>query len=339
MSARTKRVVAVSVIFVLVVHLFLLYYTKYQNQNLPFSDFRFSNIGNILNLIFTLLLIIGILLYLLKDKNNLKPETLVIYTVVSSLLLILCILSSFIKLPRNNIYIFEQTLNKLIVGGIFASYQFVIFMFISVVWLRLLTTKDLIFMRVVFNSLIIVTVLLLFAYLYMDFRMKGYSEDLQKSKGDNIGVVLGAAVWSGNKPSPTLASRIDKADELYKEGIINKIQLTGSNAPGELSEAEVAYNYISKEGVKSSDIMIETKTTSTNEQIRFIKKELVPKENFNNIYIISDKYHLVRVREISRFFDLKVKVAASELKLSFDNMLYYRARESVALLIFWCFAI
>ena len=212
-------------------------------------------------------------------------------------------------------------------------------MFISVVWLRLLTTKNLIFIRVIVNSLIAVIVLLLFAYFFMDLKMKSYSEDLQKRKGDNIGVVLGAAVWSGNKPSPTLASRIDKAAELYKEGIINKVQLTGSNAPGELSEAEVAYNYILKKGVNSSDIMIEAKTTSTNEQIKFIKQELVPIENFDNIYIISDEYHLVRVREISRFFDLNVKVVASELRLSFDSMLYYRVRESVALLIFWCFAI
>lgn len=339
MSSKTKRIVAAFVIFVFIVHLLLLYYTKYHNQSLPFSDFRLLNIGNILNFVFTLILIIGILVYSLRDKSNLKPETLIIYTVVSSFLLILCILSSFIKLSPNNIYIFEQSFNKLIVGFIFASYQFVILMFISVVWLRLLTTKNLIFIRVIVNSLIAVIVLLLFAYFFMDLKMKSYSEDLQKRKGDNIGVVLGAAVWSGNKPSPTLASRIDKAAELYKEGIINKVQLTGSNAPGELSEAEVAYNYILKKGVNSSDIMIEAKTTSTNEQIKFIKQELVPIENFDNIYIISDEYHLVRVREISSFFDLNVKVVASELRLSFDSMLYYRVRESVALLIFWCFAI
>ena len=339
MSARTKRVVASSVIFVLIVHLVLLYFTKYNNQNLPFSDFRILNIGNIFNLIFTSILIIGILIYFFKDESSLKPGTLVLYSVVLSVLLILCILSSFIKLPPNNIYIFEQTLNKVIVGVIFISYQFVMFMFISVVWLRLLTAKDLIFIRVIVNSLIMVIVLLLFAYFFMDIKMKNYHEDLEKNKGENIGVVLGAAVWSGNKPSPTLASRIDKAAKLYKKGIINKVQLTGSNAPGELAEAEVAKDYILKKGVDSSDIMIETKTTSTNEQIKFIKKDLVTEENFDNIYIISDEYHLVRVREISRFFNLKVKVVASELKLSFDKMLYYRIRESIALVIFWCFAI
>ena len=339
MSAKTKRSVAASVILVLIVHLLLLYFTKYKNQNLPFSDFRILNIGNILNLVFTSVLIIGVLIFLFKDKSSLKPGTLVVYTVALSLLLVLCILSSFVKLPPNNIYIFEQTLNKFIVGIIFASYQFVMFMFISILWLRLFTTKDLLFLRVIVNSLIIVIVLLLFAYFYMDVKMKTYNEDLHKSKGENIGVVLGAAVWSGNKPSPTLASRIDKAAKLYKKGIINKVQLTGSNAPGELSEAEVALNYILNKGLDPSDIMIETKTTSTNEQIRFVKQELVTKENFDNIYIISDKYHLVRVREISNFFDLKVKVVASELKLSFDNMLYYRVRESIALVIFWCFAI
>ena len=339
MSAGAKRVVAASVIFVLIIHLLLLYYTKYKNQSLLLSDFRILNTGNILNLVFTSVLIVGILFYSFRKKNNLKPVTLVIYSVALSILLSLCIIASLIKFPTNNIYIFGQTLNKFIVGVVFATYQFVMFMFISVVWLRLLTAKDLIFIRVIINSLIIVIVLLLFAYFYIDVKMKNYYENWKEGKEENMGVVLGAAVWSKNQPSPTLASRIDKAVKLYKRGIINKIQLTGSNAPGELSEAEVAFDYILKKGVDSSDILIEKKTTSTNEQIKFVKQELVPNGNFDNIFIISDEYHLVRVQEISRFYNLEVKVVASELKLSFDNMLYYRIRECEAMVLFWCFAI
>ena len=159
------------------------------------------------------------------------------------------------------------------------------------------------------------------------------------SNDKNIAVVLGAAVWSVNKPSPTLASRLDKAVRLYKKGIVNKIQLTGSNAPGELTEAEVALNYLLKKDVDTSDIYMENQTTSTTEQIRFIKNNLVAARIFNNIFIVSDQYHLARINEISRFYNIKVILAASELTLSFDNMLYNKIRESIAMVVFWCFAL
>jgi vancomycin permeability regulator SanA len=169
--------------------------------------------------------------------------------------------------------------------------------------------------------------------------MKNYSEKWSYKGNSNIAVVLGAAVWSYDKPSPTLASRIDKAAKLYRKGIVNKIQLTGSNAPGERSEAEVALGYIIQKDIDSSDILVENKTTSTTDQVRFIKNNLVAAERFDNIFIVSDKYHLGRVNEISKFYNLNVMLAASELNLSFNTMLTSRIRECIALLIFWCFAL
>jgi vancomycin permeability regulator SanA len=212
-------------------------------------------------------------------------------------------------------------------------------MFISYVWLRIFTEKDFIFLRVIFNSVIIVILLLLAAYFYIEIKMKSYSENWNNMSNKNAAVVLGAAVWSDNQPSPTLASRIDKAAKLYKNGIVKKIQLTGSNAPGELTEAEVALNYLLKKDVDTSDIYIENQTTSTNEQIRFVKKNLVSSKKFENIFIISDQYHLARVSEISKFYNLNVILAASELELSFESLLYSRLRECIAVAMFWCFAL
>src|SRR5664280_3415396 len=95
---------------------------------------------------------------------------------------------------------------------------------------------------------------------------------------DKVAVVLGAAVWSNNVPSPMLASRAEKAYELYKMGYVNKIQVTGGNAPGELSEAEVASLYLKQRGVDANDIWIEKKSTNTAEQVRYVKEELINKK-------------------------------------------------------------
>jgi len=339
MPGKAKGTVIVSAVFILIVHLLILYFIKYNNQNLSVSDFNLSIPGNIINLLFTFFLVAGVTLFVIRNNKNPDFKPVIIYTVVTSILLLICFLTLYIKILQSNIYIFEQTLNKFIIGFFFALYQFVQFMFISYIWLRIFTEKDFIFLRVIFNSVIIVILLLLAAYFYIEIRMRNYSEDWKFSGSGNVAVVLGAAVWSNNQPSPTLASRIDKAARLYKKNMVNKIQLTGSNAPGELTEAEVALNYLLNKDVDTADIFIENQTTSTTEQIRFVKNNLVASETFDNIFIISDQYHLVRVNEISRFYNLEVIVVASDIELSFDNMLYNMARECIALAIFWCFAL
>jgi len=338
MSRNSKGVSIVIPLLVLIIQLSILYFIKYKNQQIPLSDFSLLNSGNIINLVFTLVLVVGLVFLRFKKNTNLKSSFLNIFTIISSLLVILCFLTLYIKLPPNNIYILEQSLNKFIVGTVFFFYQLFQFIFISVVWLRLFTGKDLISLRVLFNAIIIFIVFLLFAYFYIEIKMNSYSENWNPNES-SIAVVLGAAVWSNNQPSPTLASRLDKAAKLYKKEIVKKIQLTGGNAPGELSEAEVAFKYILNKGVDTSDIYIERETTSTTEQIRFIKNTIVASGKFNNIFIVSDQYHLVRIGEISNFYKLKINIAASELELSFDNKLYNKIRESVALIIFWCFAL
>lgn len=136
-----------------------------------------------------------------------------------------------------------------------------------------------------------------------------------------------------------LASRVEKAYQLYKQGYINKIQLTGGNAPGELSEAEVAWLYLKERGVNKNDIWLEKKTSNTAEQVRYVKEELINKKKLLNIVFVSNSYHLTRINEICNFYNIKAGIESSNLDLSFDKNVYYKVRESIALLVFWFFAL
>jgi len=84
---------------------------------------------------------------------------------------------------------------------------------------------------------------------------------------------------------------------------------------------------------------LEQETTSSSEQIQFIMRKLVPDKDIKDIIIISDSYHLPRVLEISRFYNITIKVAASKLQLDFKSKLYNKIRESLALVVFWYFAL
>lgn len=305
---------------------------------MPLSQFTFSYLGNILNLIFTLLLISGIILYTVLSKYGFSKAMLVSFTIFLNLILFAALISTKIKMPLPDVYVFDHPLAKVFSGILFVLYQFFQFFFISVIWLNVIS-KELVLLRAVVYTFTFAVFLFMLTFIFINFNKT--RDQIKPYTGNKyvVAVVLGAAVWPHNAPSPSLAARIDKAVSLYKKKLVNKIQLTGSNAPGELSEAEVAYNYIKNQKVNMNDVWMEKNTVSTSEQIRFIRGHLFRKKNIGKIIIVSDSYHLTRVKEMCGFFKIKAGLAASELKFSFDNNLYYEAKESIALIIFWLFGL
>jgi vancomycin permeability regulator SanA len=297
------------------------------------------NAGNILNLIVCAAGITGIAFLWKRNKQQGEIFKYLILIFISFILLLFAWFLTTIKLPLQRIYILQHPISHVFSGAIFIIYQFFTFAVVSIIWMRIINIKDLLWLRGVVNSVLITLLILTFAYYYSNLG-RTFKSDLSDSPGKgNTAVVLGAAVWSDNTPSPTLASRNDKALELFNSGIVDQIVLTGSNAPGELSEAEVSFIYLKAKDVDTSRVQLETETTSTSAQIRYIKDVIIPNEDLNSVIIISDSYHLPRVKEICRFFNVDAKLTASELTLSFEDRIYYQIRESIALSIFWFFAL
>jgi len=62
MANKLKDKYTVTVVILLLIQLVILYYLKYDNQNLPLSEFSLSFKGNIFNLAVTLALMLGFIL-------------------------------------------------------------------------------------------------------------------------------------------------------------------------------------------------------------------------------------------------------------------------------------
>ena len=150
-------------------------------------------------------------------------------------------------------------------------------------------------------------------------------------------MVLGAAVWGGNRPSPVLRERINKGYELLNNGTIKYIILTGGGSPGEMTEAEVAKNELLKKGVNPSNILAENQSNSTLEQITYVNKNIYKKDNWNKIAIITDNFHLFRSKQICNFFGMNSYTIASETPLSTESTLNYSLKESFGIILFWLF--
>lgn len=331
-----------SVLYLLIIatilQLILLYYFKYQNQNLSIKSINLDASGNLINLIIYLIPLLILVSVLINKKSKINLNLLSFLLVASYIFLILGFISTRLKLPFDSIYVFGQFGNKLFTGLCYSIYQFTFFSYVFVLIFNTMNKPNKILMKSFFASLIIMISLLVYSFFYISSHQEKLKfTSLDKKVSYNV-VVLGAAVWSDNKPSPILASRIDKAIDLLKSYDINKIFLTGGSAPGELSEAEVALNYLKSKKIPSENIVIEKKTSSTTEQIQYIKNQL-SEEDRKNLIIISSAFHLVRIKEISKFHNLKIKTVASEVELSFLSNFYNKFREALALIVFWFFAI
>jgi len=126
-------------------------------------------------------------------------------------------------------------------------------------------------------------------------------------------IVLGAAVWD-DQPSPVLRERINHAIWLYENDYIDKIIFTGGKANGNsLSESEVSKIYAIEQGVKPTDILIETKSKITEENLKYAY-EIAKQNNLKTFIIVSDPLHMRRA--ITMAEDLGMKAYSSPTQTS-----------------------
>lgn len=336
---NNKGLISGIIILILLIDLFFLIYTKYENQGLPVSSFNLFYLGNILNLFFTFAAVLGVIIFAFTKRPTINPAFMLTFAVLLSSALLVAAVSTRVTLPLPNVYFLDHPLQKVAEGALFSFYQYLLFLFTALIWFNLVSRRELIILRSIVNSAALVLLLLAATFVYINLKKDEGKKFTPVKNSTNVAVVLGAAVWSHNSPSPSLASRADKAVELYRKGIVNKIQVTGSNAPGEMSEADVAFYYIKLANIDTSVVWRENNTVSTAEQIRFIKDNILKKKNIGRIIIVSDSYHLTRVHEMCKFYRIRTELAPSDLNLGFQHNLYYKMKESIALLVFWFFAL
>lgn len=133
------------------------------------------------------------------------------------------------------------------------------------------------------------------------------SREDQREQVDAI-VVLGAAQYDGT-PSPALAGRLDRALELYQDGLAPEIVLTGSKQEGDrYTEAFAGYRYLTQRGVPESALTIVDDGASTYESLAAARRVLRD-EGADRVLLVSDSYHNRRLQGIARELGMEPYVA------------------------------
>lgn len=313
---------------------------KYDLNNLPLAEFRVDYIGNILNMVITLLIVVASIILSTGKKNidSRNANLLSAFQIASLLSLVFVFFEQKLDLINNGSYLFSFPAKKVYVGFLFVFSDLLQIFSMIYLWGIIIGSENYFELRTLIRTIVAVVILLVFSLLFV-WNVKVYDETKLVKINYDYGLIPGAAVYSRGEPSPIFEARIRKAFELYREGIIKNFLLTGGKAPGEISESESAFNYLTNLGVPKKDIVVEDRTSTTSEQIKYLRNEILSLKNNNTVLIISDGFHLSRIIQIANFFKIKTMGVSSDYSMSLSKTIFYRARESVALLLFWFFAI
>ena len=139
-------------------------------------------------------------------------------------------------------------------------------------------------------------------------------------------VVMGAAQYNG-RPSPALRRRLDHAADLYTRKLASLIVVTGGRQAGDqFTEATASANYLHGKGVTDAHILREVQGRDTYSSLAATAR-ILRARNAMRVILVSDGYHLARVRSIAREVGLDATTSPDGTATPFGRVL----RESAAM--------
>jgi uncharacterized SAM-binding protein YcdF (DUF218 family) len=166
-----------------------------------------------------------------------------------------------------------------------------------------------------------------------------YGSNTSKVPAD-AAIVLGAAAW-GDKPSPVFRERINHGINLYKRNDIQQLIFTGGQGESsEPAEAIVAKRYAIAQGVDAADILTETQSRTTRQNL-YYASQVATTHQLRRILIISDPLHMKRSVLMAR--DLGMDAYPSPTPTtryrSFKSQMSFLARETYFYFVYQLFRI
>lgn len=145
-------------------------------------------------------------------------------------------------------------------------------------------------------------------------------------------LVFGAGVKRNGSPSPAVSRRVRAAAELYRNGLVRTIVLSGGKGDIDRpSEASVMRTVALLQGVAPEDILLEESATSTLENLAFSYPMLQGCQG--TVFLVSDRYHLARIALLARLMGWRnVSMVGAGEDPPLSTFIRSVAREAVGIL-------
>lgn len=141
-----------------------------------------------------------------------------------------------------------------------------------------------------------------------DSSLSGQSVEAVRDFGAEAIIVPGAAVLSGNTPSPILKARLDAAFDLYSRGLAPKILLSGDGTGDYYDEISVMLEYMKEKGVPGDDVFCDYQGINTYQSMVRAKQVF----GVNRAIVVTQSFHLPRAIYIGQNADMKTRGIATD---------------------------
>lgn len=157
--------------------------------------------------------------------------------------------------------------------------------------------KDILVNKNILNFITIVIMVVGVYFVYVEKKIIYAANTKPKDEAEYV-IILGAGV-NGNAPSKTLKNRIDAALEYLKNNENTTVIASGGKGIGEnVSEAQVIKEYLITGGFPKNKIIVEDKSTSTVENIKFSKRFIT--NNDAEVVLVTSDFHIFRATQIAK---------------------------------------
>ena len=178
--------------------------------------------------------------------------------------------------------------------------------------------------------LIIIAVVCGGLYTGLVLYMRSFAKGKVMSASDDFSgfdciLVLGAGVREDGTPSLMLADRLNTGIEIYKNGTVSKLIMSGDHGTEDYDEVNVMKAYATERGVKSEDVFMDHAGFSTYESIYRARDIFEAKK----IVIVTQSYHLYRALYIAEKLGVDA-VGVSADTISYGGQTYRNFRELAA---------
>lgn len=151
------------------------------------------------------------------------------------------------------------------------------------------------------------------------------SDEAMALEGVDCVLVLGAGVWSDNRPSSMLEDRLRLGVTLYQNGTSSRLLMSGDHGRKNYDEVNVMKQYAIEEGVPSADIFMDHAGFSTYESM-YRARDIFEADK---LVIVTQKYHLYRALYIAKSLGIEAYGVASDPRV-YAGQNYRELREVIA---------
>ncbi|MBT3321497.1 MAG: DUF218 domain-containing protein [Anaerolineae bacterium] len=171
------------------------------------------------------------------------------------------------------------------------------------------------------------TIILTIARLITAIHSAGRVYSVEDMPNERAAIVFGAGLWRDGSPTPVLRDRIQTASDLYIQGKVEKLLMSGDNSTTDYDEPTAMKNYAIELGVPEEAIVLDYAGRRTYDTC-YRAKEIF---GLDSAILVTQEFHLSRALYLCEKLGIQsTGVSADQRVYLKRSRFFWNARETLA---------